>query len=79
MGLSIHYTGSIKDGLLIKPLIAEAEDICKSMGWSYTIWQQTDFTPVKNVIDFTPEHFNGISFNIEGCEPISLCFLPDKK
>ncbi len=49
------------------------------MGWSYTIWQQTDFTTVKNVIDFTPEHFNGISFNIEGCEPVSLCFLPDKK
>ena len=79
MGLSIHYSGSIKDLTLIDPLIIEAADICKSMGWSYHIWKQNDFTPVKHIIDFLPEHLNGITFTIEGCESLSLCFLPNKK
>jgi hypothetical protein len=79
MGLSIHYSGNIKEEKLIAPMVAELEDICKSMGWEYHVWQQKEFTPVNNDIDYTPEYFNGISFNVKGCEMISLCFLPNKR
>ena len=37
MGLSIQYSGSIKEEKLIAPMVAEVEDICKSMGWEYHI------------------------------------------
>ena len=37
MGLSIHYSGQIRDYALIKDLINECEDICKSLEWKYYI------------------------------------------
>jgi len=80
MGLSINYSGSIKDCALIEPLIVEVEDICKSLGWGYHIFRQKEFATVKNDIDYTPHYLSGIMFNAsEKCEPVSLCFLPNKK
>jgi hypothetical protein len=71
MGLSIHYSGSIKEQDLVAVLATEVEDICQSMGWEYHTCQQKDFSPVTNNLDYTPEHLTGISINIEGCETIS--------
>lgn len=35
MGLSIHYSGSIKDRSLLPQLGAEMKDICENLGWDY--------------------------------------------
>ena len=77
MGLSSNYSASIKDMDLVDPVINEVEDICRSMGWDYDVWRQSDFTPIVSDIDYTPLYLNGIS--IENCEPVWLCFLPNKR
>ena len=67
MGLSIHFSGVIKDTAEIDNLVQEVEDICKTFNWSYDLVHPED-DPVK-----------GISFGPDGCEPIFLTFLPDGK
>ena len=66
MGLSIHYSGTIKDMALIDELIAEVTDICQGLNWSYQIIQEPN-----------ADKINGICFSPEECEPIFLTFLPD--
>jgi hypothetical protein len=66
MGLSIHYSGTIKDIALIDELIAEVTDICQSFNWSYHIISEPN-----------TYHLNGICFSPQDCEPIFLTFLPD--
>ncbi|MBX9784332.1 MAG: hypothetical protein K2X48_13660 [Chitinophagaceae bacterium] len=64
MGLSIHYSGHIKDVKLIDTLVAETADICKSLDWKYNILHDEDidgivFSPPES----EPVHF---TFNKEG-------------
>jgi len=80
MGLSIHYTGKIKDYALIDVMTAEVEDICKSMNWKYQVFDTTKSKlksgatpPVK----YTPHDVKGISFTPEESETAFLTFLPD--
>jgi len=63
MGLSIHYSGKIKDTGQIPLLIEEVLDVCTVFNWDYQI------------ID--DESLTGISFTPPGCETLSLSFLPD--
>ena len=65
MGLSIHYSGTIKDIALIDELIAEVTDICQSLSWSYHIIKEPN-----------TDQLNGICFSPEKCEPVFLTFLP---
>lgn len=64
MGLSIHYSGTIKDVALIDKLTTEVTDICQSFNWSYHIISEPN-----------TYHLNGILFSPEECEPIFLTFL----
>ena len=66
MGLSIHYSGTIKDMALIDELIAEVTDICQGLNWSYQIIKEPN-----------ADKINGVCFSPEECEPIFLTFLPD--
>jgi hypothetical protein len=66
MGLSIHYSGTIKDIARIDELVAEVADICQSLNWTYHIIKEPNADPL-----------NGICFSPEDCEPIFLTFLPD--
>src|SRR5688572_5208421 len=68
MGLSIHYTGTIRNISFIDQLIDETADVCESMKWEYTI--------IKEQGD---EGVNGIVFSPENCEPIFLTFLPNRR
>lgn len=35
MGITIHYSGTLRSPQLIQPIISEVEDICKSMDWKF--------------------------------------------
>ncbi len=60
MGLSIHYSGSIKDKVLIPQLTEEVQEICTILNWR---WQLTK-----------EEHIKGISFTPPECETLCLTF-----
>ncbi len=68
MGLSIHYSGMIRHISLVKPLIEEATDVCKSMQWKYSVITETG-----------DEGVNGIVFSPENCEPVFLTFLRNRR
>ncbi len=82
MGLSIHYSGTIKDYLLVDELTNEVEDICKSLNWKYKIFIKKNFSNdivhIKNssFIDYKIEDLKGITISPEECEPVALTFLP---
>jgi hypothetical protein len=62
MGLSFHYSGTIRNTELISPLIEEAEDICNDFGW---ICQIIDDNKLKGICISPPES-----------EPLFLTFEP---
>lgn len=61
MGLSIHYSGCIKDFNSIDLLIEEVQDVCNGMNWSCKVYNDN--------------RLKGISFSPDHCEPIFLTFL----
>jgi hypothetical protein len=63
MGLSIHYSGTIKDAAQIPKLIEEVQDVCTIFDWHYQF------------ID--DESLTGIFFTPPGCETLCLSFLPN--
>ncbi|MEO5947013.1 MAG: hypothetical protein ABIP79_09365 [Chitinophagaceae bacterium] len=65
MGLSIHYSGRLKDERKIDELIEEISDICKSLQWHYTIIRE----PIGDKL-------NGVCFSPAKSEPICFTFLP---
>jgi len=82
MGLSIHYTGIIRNYALIENLITECEDICKSLEWDYHIWEKknnsNDHIHLNNpaFINYTTSDLKGISFTPKDSETVSLVFFP---
>ena len=60
MGLSIHYSGHIKEVQLIDALITEVVDICKTLDWKYNILHD--------------ENIDGIVFSPPESEPVHLTF-----
>ena len=68
MGLSIHYSGTIRHISLIEPLIEETADVCKSMQWKYNVIREQG-----------DEGINGIVFSPENCEPVFLTFLRNRR
>ena len=60
MGLSIHYSGYIRDKNLLAQLIGEVKDICETLDWAA---QTIDDDEIK-----------GVSFAPEGSEPVFLTF-----
>lgn len=63
MGLSIHYSGFIRNNKLIDPLIEEVTDIAETLKWSPQI--------------ISDEEIKGICFAPKGSEPVCLTFNPD--
>ncbi len=66
MGLSIHYSGQLKNKEVIPALMTEVTDICNSLGWSPEHLQETATNPL-----------TGVYFTPEGCETVFLTFFPD--
>lgn len=63
MGLSIHYSGTIKDTKHITQLTEEVQDVCTAFDWDYHL--------------VSDEMLTGISFTPPECETLCLTFLPD--
>ena len=66
MGLSIHYSGTIRHTSFIEELIEETADVCESMQWKYNVIREQG-----------DEGVNGIVFSPGNCEPVFLTFLRD--
>ena len=60
MGLSIHYSGRLKDIILIPQLSEEVKEICETFQWTFHL--------------FDDEDFKGICFYASECEPVFLTF-----
>lgn len=82
MGLAFHYSARIRKQELIKPLMTEVEDICKSMNWEYTLWDEICEFPAAAIPkepgtgDPKSIHLQGILFTPPECETVSLLFTP---
>lgn len=63
MGLTIYYSGIIKDVKLLPALVAEVQDICTIMDWRSHEWDDFDL--------------KGIVFTPPECETVTLCFTPE--
>ena len=68
MGLSIHYSGTIKQVELVDALTAETKDICESFKWTFHLFDGNNTDKIK-----------GICFSPAECEPVFLTFLPGGK
>ena len=80
MGLSIHYQGKIKSYVLIDEMMAEVEDICKSLDWKYQLFytkKRSSRKKTNQPVKYTPHDVKGISFTPRECETVFLTFLPD--
>ena len=60
MGLSIHYSGKIKNSNLIPKLVDELKDISTILQWNYHLYDD--------------RHAKGISFSPPECEPLFFTF-----
>ena len=67
MGLSIHYSGTIRSNEMIKELASEVAEICQSLNWSF------------NIIDDNGDEIEGIVFSPKKSEPICLTFHTNGK
>ena len=66
MGLSIYYTGTLRDKNLIDLVIDEAADIADSHHWHYSELPHVPDIPIR-----------GLILQPEGCDPIWMTFHED--
>ena len=80
MGLTIHYSGKLRNPASISALIAEAVDISKSMQWPYEIIQPLPEVPIEGVL-IAPEGSEPLwlTFHESGfmCNPVLYAYVKD--
>ncbi len=80
MGLTIHYSGKLRNPSLIPSLIAEVVDISKSMHWRHEIIEPATDIPVRGVL-VSPEGSEPLwfTFHEEGfmCNPILYSYVKE--
>ncbi len=74
MGLSINYSGRLKDANLLMNLIEEVRDVAKVYDWKFHIYD-TVFPDNKFSNETVFDKIFGINFTPTNCETISLTFL----
>ncbi len=72
MGVSLHYSGQLKDAALLPLLIEEVEDIAKILDWTYTIFLRE--YPNNQFETIASENDYGIMVSAAGCEPVVFVF-----
>jgi len=77
MGLSIHYKGKFNGKASLSQMIEEVRDICRVFNWHYNIYRQ-EFPDHDLSVPERQDIF-GIEFMPPVCEPVSLCFLRNKR
>ncbi len=65
MGLSIYYSGSLRNENQLDELIEEVTEICNTLQWQPHVFNGNGKDELK-----------GLCFAPEGCEPVFLSFLP---
>ncbi|HHH54699.1 MAG TPA: hypothetical protein ENK91_13640 [Bacteroidetes bacterium] len=75
MGLSIAYTGRLKEAKVLPDMIEEIVDIVKIYDWQYTVFE--DKYPEDKFYDTSYEDVYGIIFSPPKSEPVFLTFLFD--
>ena len=83
--LKIRYRGQLRQPNDVFQLIKETEDICRTNGWSYRVWEEDWTAPQTLTMEFRDGAMNfeghaplkGISFSIGDSEGIWLTFLPN--
>lgn len=73
MGLSFHYSGRFNPEKLLKELVEEVSDICKTYNWKYHVINN-DFPDRVFTEDYNDEDY-GISFTPPECETVFMSFL----
>lgn len=73
MGLTIHYSGNLKNKMALPQLVEEVKDIAGIFGWPFEIYE-TEFG--KNCFGRKKVRTNlyGIQFTPPQCETVSFCF-----
>jgi hypothetical protein len=66
MGLTIHYSGKLRNPGCLPTLLDETIDICQTLQWEYNVLERHDKFPIE-----------GIMAAPEGSEPLWLTFLED--
>ena len=74
MGLSIHYSGSLRSPDLLPELIEEVKDIVEVFKWEYGICEEKFPADTFGKKSYN-QNIYGIYFTIPECETISICFL----
>jgi hypothetical protein len=72
MGVSIHYSGQLKDAALLPLLVEELEDIAKILDWKYTIFLRE--YPNNQFEDTVSNNNYGIKVSPPECEPVVFVF-----
>ena len=83
--IKIRYRGKLKQPNDVYQLIKETEDICRTNGWQYRVWDEDWSQPESLSMQGSIEGLNfeghaplkGISLTIGETETIWLTFLPD--
>ncbi len=78
MGLSVHYSGSIKNPNSLSELINEVKDVAEIFKWKYKVYNNKFPTGSFGKDEYNNEVY-GISFNIPDCDTIFICFLSNGK
>jgi len=82
MGLSIYYSGMLRNPDLIDEIITEAADIGDSLHWNITKLPSAPDIPVRGII-LQPENCDPVwlTFHTNGtlCDPILFSFLLEKE
>lgn len=82
MGLTLHFSATLRDSGLHAPLTAEVADICRSMDWPYDLFSDTCTAPA-DAFPLEPGavqngqktlHLNGLLFTPPDCETVALIF-----
>ena len=80
MGLTIHYSGALRDPADLPTLIAEATDISKSMQWPYELIHPLPDVPVEGIL-IAPDGSEPLwlTFHKEGfmCNPLLYAYVRD--
>jgi hypothetical protein len=80
MGLSIHYSGKLKDSALLPQLAEEVQDVCSVLGWRFRSSEDGfGFTPPESetfCFDFQPDgtlvNKMYLRYNIEPSNTVSV-------
>jgi hypothetical protein len=78
MGLSIHYSGKLKDEVILKDLINEVKEIAEVYNWKYHLFDHRMPELTINSNDYNNELY-GIAVTPENCESLNLTFLSNRR